>query len=86
MFCVTRQAVSQSKTLLRCNNWVFLPALPGLRYFGHVGTETGNSLWDQLYDLSRDIGQERNLASERPDIVASLRQRLHEIHHQAERT
>jgi arylsulfatase A-like enzyme len=69
----------QGKTLLRRDNWAFLPAIPGSRYHANVGTELGNSHWDQLYDLGSDIGQDRNLAGERPEIVTLMRKRLQDI-------
>ncbi len=66
----------QNKTLVRKENWVFLPALDGPRFFGSVGTDTGNSHWDQLYDLGADIGQQRNLARELPEKVAEMKELL----------
>ncbi len=69
----------QRKTLLRKDNWIFLPALDGARYHGNVGTDMGNSHWDQLYDIGADIGQQRNLAREMPEKVAEMRQRLKEL-------
>ena len=46
----------------------------------HTHTELGNSPEPQLYDLSLDIGQIRNLAAERKDIVRAMSARLDEIH------
>ena len=46
----------------------------------HTHTELGNSPEPQLYDLSLDIGQIRNLAAERGDMVRALSIRLDEIH------
>lgn len=69
----------QANTLLRRGNWVFLPAHDGPRYSGTTGNETGFSHWDQLYDLSIDVSQQRNLATERPDKVEQLRRRLDEL-------
>ena len=66
----------QKRTLLRKGNWAFLPARPGNRYHANTGNELGDSHWDQLYDLDADIGQQHNLASEQPEIVAMLRARL----------
>ncbi len=69
----------QAKTLVRKGNWVFLPALDGPRYGGTVGNDTGNSHWDQLYDLDADIGQQRNLVREKPEKVGEMKQLLAEI-------
>jgi arylsulfatase A-like enzyme len=70
---------TQARTLVRKENWVFLPALDGPRYAGGVGNDTGNSHWDQLYDLHADIAQQRNLARELPEKVAEMKQCLEEI-------
>lgn len=67
---------TQRKTLLRKDNWIFLPALDGPKYNNNVGNETGNSHWDQLYDISADVSQQRNMAREMPEKVAEMRQRL----------
>ncbi len=69
----------QAKTLLRSGTWAFLPAMDGPRYSGTTGNETGFSHWDQLYDLSADVGQRRNVAREHPEVVAKLRARLDEL-------
>jgi len=69
----------QRKTLLRQDNWIFLPAQEGPRYHNTVGNDTGNSHWDQLYDMSTDIGQRQNLAREMPERVAAMQQRLHQL-------
>ncbi|TVQ24634.1 MAG: arylsulfatase [Spirochaetaceae bacterium] len=67
---------TQARTLLRSGRWAFLPAIDGPRYSGTTGNETGLSHWDQLYDLSADVGQRRNVASDHPEVVATLRARL----------
>ncbi len=69
----------QGNTILRQEDWVYLPAHDGPRYSGTTGNETGLSHWDQLYDLSIDAGQQKNLAFERPDRVAQMRKRLDEL-------
>ena len=51
----------------------------------HTGIETGNADTDQLYDLSQDIGQIRNLAAERKELVDRMRHRLQQIR-QSQRT
>lgn len=57
----------QAKTLVRKEKWVFLPALDGPRYGASAGYDSGNSHWDQLYDIHADIGQQRNLSREQPE-------------------
>ena len=75
----------QGNTVLRQEEWVYLPAHDGPRYSGTTGNETGLSHWDQLYDLSTDTGQQRNLAFERADRVTQMKRRLEELR-AAERT
>ncbi|TVR57934.1 MAG: arylsulfatase [Spirochaetaceae bacterium] len=69
----------QANTLLRSGSWAYLPASDGPRYSAGTGNETGLSHWDQLYDLSADIGQRRNVAEENPDRVAAMDRRLKEV-------
>ena len=65
-----------AKTVLRQGRWVYLPAHPGAPLFGDKAIESGNSSQVQLYDLEVDIGQLWNVASERPEMVSALRNRL----------
>ncbi len=44
-----------------------------------TGTETGNDPAGQLYDLSQDLAEKNNLASERPDERQALRTQLDKI-------
>lgn len=76
---------SQAKTVLRKGDWTFIPPHKGRASSKNTHVELGNSSDDQLYDLSRDIGQIRNVAKENPDIVKSMAARLDEIR-QSERT
>jgi hypothetical protein len=43
------------------------------------GIETGNAPAPQLYNLEADIGQIRNLADEKPEMVEEMSARLQEI-------
>lgn len=69
----------QAKTVLRQDNWVFIPPHPGPAVNRNTGIETGNAPYPQLYDLSTDIGQTGNLAEEHPDLVERMSARLQEI-------
>ncbi len=69
----------QAKTLLRQNNWVFIPPHDGPAINRHTNTELGNSPDPQLYDLSMDIGQIRNIAEKHGDTVDKMASRLEEI-------
>lgn len=68
-----------AKTLLREGDWVFIPAYPGRRLFGDKNVESGNSDEPQLYNLSEDIGQTKNLAASNPEKVKALSEQLHAI-------
>ena len=69
---------TQAKTVLRQDNWTFIPPYDGPK-INVKNLETGNSSENQLYDLSQDIGQIRNLAKERTDIVRKMSDRLRSI-------
>ena len=45
----------------------------------HVEIETGASKDPQLYQLDYDIGQQRNVAWEHPDMTAAMENRIQEI-------
>jgi hypothetical protein len=66
----------QARTVLRQGNWVFIPPHDGPAVNTNTGIETGNAPEPQLYDLSLDIGQIRNAAGERTDLVEKMQQRL----------
>ena len=70
---------SSAKTALRQDNWVYIPPHEGRRYGATTGNETGESPWEQLYNLAEDIGQIRNRAQEHPDRVTRMSERLREI-------
>ncbi len=68
-----------AKTLLREGPWVYIPPYPGPRLFGDKNVESGNSKVPQLYDLSSDIGQTKNVAPEHPEKVAAMKALLQSI-------
>jgi len=65
-------------TILRSNNWTYLPPKDGPEKL-YNGIEAGNSSKPQLYELSQDIGQMKELASTRPEVVSELETRLQAI-------
>jgi arylsulfatase A-like enzyme len=69
----------RAKTVLRRGDMVYIPAHDGPAVSAHTNIETGNSPEPQLYDLSADISQARNLAPERPDEVEAMEARLAEV-------
>ena len=68
---------TQAKTVLRREDWVFIPPHDGPAVNVETTTELGNSPAPQLYRLSVDIGQVRNVEAEREDIVRAMSARLH---------
>ena len=44
-----------------------------------TNTELGNDPQPQLYDLSADLGERRNVAGEHPEVVRELTARLDRI-------
>jgi arylsulfatase A-like enzyme len=70
---------TQAKTVIRQGDWVCIPPHQGPAVNAHTNTELGNSPDAQLYDLSQDIGQIRNLADEKPELVAAMSARLDEV-------
>ena len=65
------------RVALRQDDLVYLPAHPnGKPVLTNVNIELGNAPTELLYDLTEDIGQQRNLAAERPEDAARLRERL----------
>ena len=69
----------RAKTVFRRGDWVFIPPHEGPAVQQNVNIETGNSPDPQLYNLSADIGQITNQASERTDQVNEMAERLQEI-------
>ena len=69
----------QAKTVLRSGDWSFIPPHPGNAVIATTGAETGCASENQLYDLSQDIGQIRNVAEENPELVAQFSARLEEM-------
>ena len=69
----------QARTVLRQGDWVFIPPHDGPRIIEWTGTETGNLPEAQLYDLSLDIGQIKNVVAEHPERVKEMSHRLREI-------
>ena len=60
---------------LRIGSWKYIPA-PGSGGWGKGGDQ---SQPQQLYDLSEDLGETRNLATEHPDRIAEMKRTLESI-------
>jgi arylsulfatase A-like enzyme len=68
-----------SNLTLREGQWKYIPPSKGLAIQVNTATETGNSPEPQLYDLSTDPGERRNLAQENADRVARMSATLERI-------
>jgi len=70
---------TQTRVAFRQDNWVFIPPHDGPAVYAYTAVESGNSLLPQLYDLSQDIGQIRNVADENPDRARKMHERMDAI-------
>jgi len=70
---------TQGKTVLRQGTWSYIPPHSGPAVSPTTHIELGNAAGPQLYDLSQDVAQIRNLATERGDRVEEMHARLAEI-------
>ncbi|MFC4871759.1 sulfatase family protein [Negadavirga shengliensis] len=61
-----------TRTALRHKNWIMIPPYKGPPVNEQVNIELGNDKDFQLYDLSQDIGQQKNLAKENPGKLREL--------------
>jgi arylsulfatase A-like enzyme len=59
--------------------WKLIPPHEGRKVNPETNTELGNDPQPQLYDLSVDLGEERNVAGEHPELVRELTARLARI-------
>jgi len=66
-------------TSLRQGQWKFIPAGNGPKLNRQTNTEMGNDKGPQLYDLSGDPGETRNLAAMQPERLAAMRSLLEKI-------
>lgn len=61
-----------TRTAFRKGDWVLIPPYKGPAVNENVNIELGNDTGFQLYDLSRDLGQQQNLAEENPEKLKSM--------------
>jgi arylsulfatase A-like enzyme len=64
---------------LRIGRWKYIEPGKGPKRNANTNTELGNDALPQLYDLSQDPGETRNLAPQQPDRVKAMQTRLDRI-------
>ena len=64
---------------LIAGRWKLISPREGRRVHPETETELGNDPQPQLYALSADLGERRNVAAEHPDVVRDLTARLDQI-------
>jgi hypothetical protein len=74
------QLVEQAGALsLITQRWKLISPSHGRKVNPETNTELGNDPQPQLYDLSVDLGEHRNVAGEHPQVVRDLTARLERI-------
>ncbi|MET0214066.1 MAG: arylsulfatase [Vicinamibacterales bacterium] len=72
--------VTQSSALsLRQGSWKYIEPNKGAPMNVQTNTETGNDPNEQLYDLSKDLGERQNVAGRFPDLARQMASRLAQI-------
>ena len=64
---------------LRDGQWKLIPATKSTTTVPSTKLRFGNSLEDQLYDLSADKGERKNIAKENAERVTKMKQKISEI-------
>jgi arylsulfatase A-like enzyme len=62
----------------RLGEWKYIPPRPGVARARFTDTDTGNNPEAQLYDLTADPGETKNLAANQPQKVKELAALLEE--------
>lgn len=68
-----------SRTALRKGDWIMIPPYKGPAINRHVNIELGNSDSYQLYNLREDVGQQNNLAKEKPEKLKEMIKLFEEV-------
>jgi hypothetical protein len=69
---------AQKLSLIR-GDWKFIEPGPGQKITANNNTETGNDPDPQLYNLSNDLGEKNNVATQNPDILKELTQLVKDL-------
>ncbi|MGV3638927.1 MAG: sulfatase family protein [Adhaeribacter sp.] len=78
---VVQQSVNSTLSLVQ-GNWKYIEPGKGQKVNKNTNTELGNDPEAQLYDLSRDQGETRNVAAANPQVVQQLAARLQSLRDQ----
>jgi len=68
-----------SQRSLRVGNWKYIPPSQGPRVLQTTNTETGNDPGGQLFDLTSDPGETKNVAAQQPERVREMAARVTQI-------
>ncbi len=60
-------------------NWKYITPQKGEAYWPLTATETGLDVKEQLYDLTKDVGEKNNIAEQNPKKVAELSALLNQV-------
>lgn len=63
---------AMTRTAYRNQNWVLIPPYPGPKSNMNVGVELGNDSEYQLYNLDKDLPQQKNLAQSNPQKLKEM--------------
>lgn len=67
------------RTAYRSENWAYIPPHKGSPIIRSVNIEIGNDTLPQLYNLKKDIEQQKNLAAENPEKLNEMKTAFEEI-------
>lgn len=70
---------ARGRTAFRKGSWAMIPPYPGVALNKWTNIELGNHPEFQLYNLDEDLGQQNNLAEEKPDKLKEMVQGFEEI-------
>ena len=70
---------AQNNLSITSGEWKYIEPGKGVPFNKNVGIETGNSSLPQLYNLHKDLGEQKNVAEQYPDVVEELAAKLLKI-------
>ncbi len=70
---------AQNNLSITSGEWKYIEPGKGEPFNKNVGIETGNSSLPQLYNLHKDLGEQKNVAEQYPDVVEELAAKLLKI-------